>query len=118
MVSQLNKEVLAKVSEIITYIKNTEEYKNYLQARKLLAKDQELNTLINNIKKYQQEIVKNPERKQELELKIQECLAILNTSPLYLEYETYQEEVNNLLTIFENKVNKYFEDVFNQVKYE
>ena len=33
--------------------------------------------------------------------------------PSYLEYQNYQEEINNLLTIFENKINKYFFDVFN-----
>ena len=61
----------------------------------------------------QKELVKNPLKKEELDLKIKEKLNILNTEPSYLEYQTYQEEINNLLTIFENKINKYFFDVFN-----
>ena len=117
MVSQLNKEILAKVSEIVDFIKETSEYKNYLKARELLSKDKELMSLINDIKKYQKEIVKGSKTK-ELEEKIADCLEKLNSSPLYNEYCNYQEEVNNMLTIFENKINKYFDDVFNQVIYE
>ena len=92
MVSQLNKEIEIKVKEIVDYIQNTKEYKNYLKAKNA--------------------------KKDELEEKIDECLEKLHFSPLYNEYEMFQNEVNNMLTIFENKINKYFKDVFNQVVYE
>ena len=104
MVRQLNKEILDKVDEIISYIKNTSEYKEYIKARDLLKEDKELN-----------EIVKNPSKKKVLELKIKSSLDILNNSPLYVEYENLQTEINNMLIIFGNKINKYFNDVFNQV---
>lgn len=110
----MNKEeILEKVEEIVDYIKSSDVYKNYLKSRELLSLDKELVNLIDNIKKYQQEIVKNINKKEELELKIKENLNILNESPTYLEYLNYQEELNNMLTIFENKINKYFIDVFN-----
>ena len=119
MVRQLNnKEILNKTSEIVEYIKNTLEYKNYMKAKKLLEEDEYLNKLIREIKKYQKDIVRGIGKKEELENKIQENLEILNSSELYLEYNNYLIDVNNMLTIFENKINKYFEDVFNQVGYE
>ena len=115
MVRQLNKkEILDKVDEIIKFIKDTREYQNYISAKKLLEEDEELNKLIAEIKEYQKSIVRGLNKK-ELEDKIQENLDILNSSPLYLEYNNNLAEVNNLIVIFENKINKYFEDVFNQV---
>ena len=107
------KEINAKILEIIEYIQTTESYQNYLKARKILEQNEKIMNLIQDIKALQKELVKNPLKKEELDLKIKEKLNILNTEPSYLEYQTYQEEINNLLTIFENKINKYFFDVFN-----
>lgn len=108
-----NKEIINKVIEIREFIENSTLYKNYLKSRELVNSDIELMTLIDNIKKYQKEIIKSPHKKEELEIKIDESLEILNNNPTYLEYINLQEEVNNLLTIFENKINKYFDSVFN-----
>ena len=113
MVNCVNKEILDKVSEIIDFIKESKEYQNYIKAKELLSEDKELTSLIAKIKKYQKDIVNKKGNKEELETRIATCLNILNDSPLYNEYCNYQEEINNLLTIFENKINKYFYDVFN-----
>lgn len=107
------KEINAKILEIIEYIQTTESYQNYLKARKILEQNEKIMNLIQDIKTLQKELVKNQSKKEELDLKIKEKLNILNTEPSYLEYQTYQDEINNLLTIFENKINKYFFDVFN-----
>ena len=109
----MNKEIDDKILEIIDYIKNTDYYKNYLKAKELLNLDNELIKLIEDIKKYQKEIVKNPSKREELEDKIKKNLDILNTNPLYLDYINNLDEVNNMLIIFENKLNKYLYDVFN-----
>lgn len=107
------KEINAKILEIIEYIQTTESYQNYLKARKILEQNEKIMNLINDIKTLQKELVKNQSKKEELDLKIKEKLNILNTEPSYLEFQTYQDEINNLLIIFENKINKYFFDVFN-----
>ncbi len=110
----MNKEeILDKVQEIVEFIKKSPEYKNYELAKELLEQDKELTKLISDIKKYQKEIVRGVGNKRELEDAIAKNLEILNNSPLYLEYSNNLEDVNNMLTIFENKINKYFEDVFN-----
>ncbi len=113
MVRLLNKEINEKVTEIVDFIKNSSSFKNYLKSKNLLEKNEELKELINKIKKYQKEIVNDKSKEKELDLKIQNCLDILNEDPLYLEYLRYLEEVNNYLNIFENKLNKYFFDLFN-----
>lgn len=108
-----NKEIQNKVLEIVDYIKETDTYKNYLKSKDLLSNDKEITSLIEKIKDYQKEIVKYPNKKDELEIKINHIFDILNNNPTYLEYLEYQDELNNMLTIFENKINKYFYDVFN-----
>lgn len=113
MVRLLNKEIENKVIEIVAYIKETDYYKNYLIAKELLESNHELMNLIDEIKLLQKEIIKNPSKKKELEINIQEKLSILEEDSLYLEYINNQNEINNILTIFENKLNKYFFDIFN-----
>lgn len=118
MVRQLNnKEILEKVDEIINYIRESNSYKNYRKAKELMYKDKELLVLIDNIKIYQKKMIKELNQ-DENEKKLKDYIDKLNDNPLYLEYLTYQEELNNMLIIFENKINKYFFDVFNQVVYE
>ena len=107
----MNKEILNKVLEIIEYIKNTPDYKGYLKAKELLDKDIKLKELIEKIKQTQKLLVKTKDLKLEKEL--EKLNQELNNNPLYIEYNNYLNEVNNMLIIFENKINKYFNDVFN-----
>ena len=109
----MNSEIKDKVSEIIDYITKSSSYQNYLKTKELLSKDEKLNSLIKDIKLYQKQIVNNPLQKEELELKIKNNLKILENNYLYHEYLRYLEEINNMLVIFENKINKYFFDIFN-----
>lgn len=112
MVRQLNKEIELKVNNIINYIKDTDSFKNYLKAKELLDKRDDLKKIISDIKKLQKEIIKYKDKK-ELEIKLNENIKILENDILYNQYTNYLSEVNNMLAIFENKLNKYFDDVFN-----
>ena len=109
----MNKELNNKLDEIIEYIKNTDSYQNYLKAKELLDKREDLKEIISNIKILQKEIIKNPSKKKELELELNEKIKLLESDITYLEYNNYLSEVNNMLAILENKLNKYFDDVFN-----
>ena len=113
MVRQLNKDIESKVDNIINYIKNTESYKNYLKSKELLDKRDDLKELICDIKKLQKNIVKNPHDKKELQKELDRKVKILEEDFVYNEYTNSLSEVNNMLAILENKLNKYFDDVFN-----
>ncbi len=106
-------EILAKVDEIINFIKENKTYQDYLKAKDILNNESNLMELINHIKNYQKLIVNKKINSKDGEKKIKECLDILNEEPIYLQFIELQKEVNNMLIIFENKINKYFEDVFN-----
>ncbi len=112
MVILLNKELKEKVEEIVKYIQESDSYKNYIQYKGKLNENKELLEEIKNIKKNQQMLIKNPKLKKECEERIQKSLDILNNDVIYIQYLAYQDDVNNMLNIFENKINKYFEEVF------
>jgi len=109
----LNKEIDDKLDEIVEYIKNTDSYKNYLKAKSKLEERDDLKIIINNIKRLQKEIIKNPSNKKELEKELNKNIEILESDITYSEYNNYLSEVNNMLAIFENKLNNYFYNVFN-----
>ena len=113
MVRLLNKEIDNKLGEIINYIKDSQEYKNYLKSKEYMDCSLEIKKLIDEIKQYQKEIVRNPSKKNILDKKINDNLNLLNEDPLYIEYTKNLEEINNMLTIFENKINNYFNNIFN-----
>ena len=108
----MNKEILEKVDNIVNYIKESKSYQNYLKSQEILSNQKDLLEIIDNIKKVQKEFVKNPKNK-ELQFKLEELNNKLQDDITYNQYNEYLKEVNNMLAIFENKINKYFDDVFN-----
>ena len=109
----MNKDINDKLDEIIEFIKNTDSYKNYLKAKDILEKRDDLKKIIENIKRLQKEIIKNSCNKKELETKLNKNIELLESDITYCEYNKYLSEVNNMLAILETKLNKYFEDIFN-----
>lgn len=112
MVRQLNNDLNTKLDDIINYIKNMDAYKNYLKTKQLMSENPELIGMIDEVKKYQKDIVRNINVEDKKD-KYKQLLDRLMEEPLYLEYIEYLDEVNNMLNIFENKLNKYFFDLFN-----
>ena len=108
----MNKEIDNKVDEIINYIKNTDSYKNYLKAKEILDSKEDIKNKIKEIKLYQKQIVNGIGNKKELENKIKDNLDYLENDITYISYKNYLDEVNNMLNIFENKINNYFNEVF------
>ena len=109
----MNKKIADKLDEIVEFIKNTDSYKNYLKAKDKLETREDLKKIIENIKKIQKEIIKNPKNKKELEIELNKNIELLQGDITYNQYNIYLTEVNNMLAIFENKLNNYFNDVFN-----
>ena len=109
MVNKLNKEILSKVDEIISFITKTEEYQKYLLLKDKLEHNERIITLIRKVKVLQKDVVHHLDKKNELN----EILKELNNEPLYREYNNTLDEVNNYYNIVENRINKYFNDIMN-----
>ena len=112
MVKQLNKEIDDKLNEIIKFIKESDSFKNYLKAKEILETREDLKDKIEKIKKLQKKLIKYKDK--DLEIELNNLLNDLNNDITYSEYNKNLIEVNNMLSIFEEKLNKYFYDVFNQ----
>ena len=118
MVKQMNNKILSEVDKIIEYIKDTDDYKDYIYLKEKLSKNEKANKLINEIKNLQKDIVKlELESKDitELDNKINNNLQELNKIPLYVEYIQKQEILNDVYQTIKNRLDDYFYDKFNQI---
>ena len=103
---KLNSElVLDKTNELVSLIKESNDYKRYLFLKEEMKKDKQLMELVNKIKKSEKLRV-NLEHKQEdisnIEKEINSLRKELNEYPIYQEYLYLQEDLNNLFQNIRN----------------
>lgn len=109
MVSQLNKEILEKIDEIIQIIETSPEYLKYLDLKEKIKNHKELMELINRVRVMQKDVLHKKNNQNELDKLLNE----LNNNPLYREYNNVIYEINNTYSIVENSINNYFERIVN-----
>lgn len=112
----MNDKILSEVDKIIDFIKESNEYKDYLYLEDKLSKNEKVNTLIKEIKKLQKELVKLELKKEEtksLEEKINNNLEELNKIPVYVEFIKKQEYLNNLYQDIKTRLDDYFYNKLN-----
>ena len=105
----MNKEILDKVDEIIKIIEDSDDYQKYLDIKKKISNNKELSKLINEVRVLQKDVVHQVKKKTELDKKMKE----LNNHPLYIEYSNTLYDINNVFSIIESSLNKYFDDKLN-----
>lgn len=103
-----------KFGEIINSIENSYNYQKYLQLKKEMLSNEKINNLISEIKTIQKELVKKEYNKLDFaseEQEINKRLDILDSIPLYVEYNKYQSLVNEELTLIKDKINNYIDNI-------
>lgn len=112
----MNDIILDKFNEIISLIENSNQYGEYMMLKEKIGKDKQIIDLINDIKVAQKEIVRlkynglDYSEKDEL---INKNLSILNSYPIYVEYNYLQEDLNTSFQIIKNAINDYIDSVIN-----
>lgn len=108
-----NREILEKVDELIDLIKKSPMYLQYQKLKDALERNNEINLLINEIKLLQQQIVKLEYNNMPVEKEkalLEEKINLLDAYPLYHEFITRQEELDDCLQqikfIVERVINK------------
>ena len=99
-----------KLDDLIDYIKNTRDYKMCIKLRKQMDENKELKNLISDIKKLQKKYIRSnydEEIKEELDKKNKELFDI----PLYVIYNQYLSNVNEMIDYTKNSLNNYFYDL-------
>lgn len=106
MVKLLNK----KLEEVITVIKESEDYQECIKLKEKMKKNVELMQLIDTLKTLQKEYVKNGYQDKE---KLEEVENKLYEIPIYVTYMERLEKVNQMISYVEDDLNDYFYQLFN-----
>ena len=104
-------EILKKVDELLSLIKNSNEYKRYIELKSIME-NSEIIVIVNKIKQLQKDIIKNEFKKKDtsiLEEEMSNLKCELESYPIYKEYSYLQEDLNNdfqnIKKIIENSIN-------------
>ena len=103
-----------RIDEIIDLIQESCNYRQYLELKKQMLDNDNINNIINEIKDLQKKIVKEEYNGNDisyLEDDINKKLSILNDIPLYVEFTKYQGLFNEELVILKEKINNYIENL-------
>lgn len=109
-----NNRLKFKVEQLVTYIKNQETYIRYCTCYKKMKQDKEIMAIINEIKQYEQRLVKEKSLDKNID-DIEKEIVIkkdkLREYPIYQEYSYLQEDLNNLFqqirSIIQKEIDKY-----------
>ena len=100
-----------RIDDLFNAIKDSSEYKNYLEIGKILDSDDSVKDLVEEIKSLQQESVKleynNDLSYKEIDKIIEEKVNILNSKPIYKEYLNRMNSFNDILSESSNSIEKY-----------
>lgn len=100
-----------KIDNLFNSIKESKEYKTYIEIANILEKDPQINQLIKEIKQLQKQSV-NLEYQGDITYKqvdktIEEKVKLLNQKPQYQEYLKRIDKLNNILSESSNNIEKY-----------
>ena len=112
----MNNLILDKVDEIINYIKETSEYKDYLFLKDKVSKNNKINNLIEEVRTIEKELVKlevNNKDITDLEKEYNSKLEELNKIPLYKDYVDTVEKLDNIYQDIKDRLDNYFYEKLN-----
>ena len=109
MVRQLNPK--EKIEDLFKTIESSKEYQSYLNIKESIEKNEEINNLVKMIKRLQQKSVRlehenNPKYK-EVDKQIEEKVNKLNSIPLYKEYISRMNKLNDILSSSSKAIENY-----------
>ena len=103
-----------RVDELITYIKDSNEYKKCISLKKQMDENDYIKDLVARIKKLQKEYIKNNDFKIKEEL--DKLTTELNEIPVYYVYNQNLEKVNEMILYVKDSLNNYFDELLNKKK--
>lgn len=108
--------ILSKVEEIVNIIKNSNEYKKYMEVSNKMKNNKEIMNLIDEVKSLQKKLVKEQSLGNDISLideEINKKLKQLEEHPIYLEYTYLQEDLDNSISLVKTSIEKYINNITN-----
>ena len=112
--AQMEKKLSKAISEVVTSITDSEEFKECIRLKELMDKSSEIKELVNDIKVLQKKYVRTQDDKIKEELDTKQ--ARLDSIPLYDGYQKKLAEVNRKIDFIKDELNDYFYKVVNEKK--
>lgn len=107
MEKSMNKEILEKLEEIVSYIENGKIYQDYQMLKEKLASNQKITSLIEEVKSKQKELI-NKEYHHENTKELEEELVLLENKlkeiPLYCDFIDRQTKLNDMFTNIKEQI--------------
>ena len=106
MEKSMNK-ILEKTDEIVDVIKQNKKYKKYISIKQKISEDKDIMDLINEVKDLQKKIVNETYKGNDiysLQEKINKNMEILNSYPIYVEFNYLQEDLNEIFQYIKEKL--------------
>ncbi len=100
------------LDELISFVKESSEYKMCLELKEKMKKNQELTKLITDIKLLQKKYVKSG-FDTSIKQRLDEKNKVLEEIPIYSIYKENLEEVNRNISIIKDYLNDYFSKKMN-----
>lgn len=108
---ELLMEITNALDNLVAAIKESNIYHNYVHVLDQVKINTDINDAIKSIKKIQKEMVNEQYKKGNdittLEKKLEEANKYLNSIPLYQDYITSSEELNELMKVVSDKIQTY-----------
>lgn len=108
--------ILNKIEEIVNIIKNSDEYKKYIEVSNKMKNNKEIMNLINEVKFLQKNLVKEQSFGNDISLideEINKKIKRLEEYPIYLEYTYLQEDLDNSISLVKTSIEKYINNITN-----
>jgi cell fate (sporulation/competence/biofilm development) regulator YmcA (YheA/YmcA/DUF963 family) len=107
----MNEELKKEIDLFINVIKDSKEYKEYINIVNQMNESECINDLVNKIRELNKQLVKTPSIKLESELK--ELESELNNIPLYMDYKDKLDELYYILYLVRDKFDLFINEIEN-----
>ena len=112
----MRNKILNKTDEIIDIIKNSKEYKKYIEVSNKMKEHKEIMTLIDEVKSLQKKLVKEKSLNKDItsiDNEINKKIEKLEGYPIYLEYIYLQEDLNESIGLIKEGIENYINNITN-----
>lgn len=110
MENYLNQNSYSSLTDIINYIKNSDEFIKCNELKSKMSKDESLLKIIENVKVLQKKYISS-QYDVNIKQQLDDEVNLLNRNALYCEYNYYLGKVNNMIDLVRDELNRYFSDV-------
>lgn len=108
--------ILSKIDEIINIIKDSGEYKKYIEVSRKMIDNKDIMNLIDEVKLLQKKLVKEQILGNDItsiDEEINKRINELEEYPIYLEYTYLQEDLDNSISLVKTNIENYINNITN-----